>query len=234
MSALQRRSAGAGSGPRRAAPSAVRRLVSFVPGLAVLSSYQTRWLRSDVVAGLVLTALLVPQGMAYAELAGLPPITGLYTSILCLVAYALFGPSRILVLGPDSALGPMIAATILPLVGADGDPKRAIALASMLAILVGVIMTAAAIAHLGFIADLISKPTIIGYMNGLAVTILVGQLPKLCGFSVDGDTFLAELTGFVEGLADGNTVGAALAIGAFGLALILILQRLVPKIPAVL
>ena len=104
--------------------------MSFVPGLAVLSSYQTRWLRSDVVAGLVLTALLVPQGMAYAELAGLPAITGLYTSILCLVAYALFGPSRILVLGPDSSLGPMIAATVLPLVGANGDPARAVALAS--------------------------------------------------------------------------------------------------------
>ena len=89
------------------------------------------------MAGLVLTALLVPQGMAYAELAGLPAITGLYTSIMCLLAYAVFGPSRILVLGPDSSLGPMIAATILPLVGADGDPAKAIALASTLALLVG-------------------------------------------------------------------------------------------------
>jgi Sulfate permease family len=95
---------------------------TFAPGVAKLSSYQARWLRRDIVAGLVLTALLVPQGMAYAELAGLPAITGLYTSILCLVAYALFGPSRILVLGPDSSLGPMIAATIIPLVGARGDP----------------------------------------------------------------------------------------------------------------
>ena len=104
-------------------------------GLANLSSYQPRWLRSDVVAGLVLTALLVPQGMAYAELAGLPPITGLYTSILCLLGYALFGPSRVLVLGPDSALGPMIAATIVPIAGAgDGDPGRAVALASFLAL----------------------------------------------------------------------------------------------------
>src|SRR5271167_510490 len=97
--------------------------------------------------------------MAYAELAGLPPITGLYTSILCLVGYAVFGPSRILVLGPDSSLGPMIAATILPLMGADGDPQRAIALASMLALMVGVITTLAGIGRLGFIADLLSKPT---------------------------------------------------------------------------
>src|ERR1700753_1577579 len=112
---------------------------TFAPGVATLTSYRMRWLRKDVVAGLILTALLVPQGMAYAELAGLPPITGLYTSILCLVGYGLFGPSRILSLGPDSSRGPMIASTILPLVGADGDPARAVALASMLALLVGAI-----------------------------------------------------------------------------------------------
>src|SRR5213593_2389755 len=117
-----------------------------IPGLAMLSSYRRSWLRRDVVAGLVLTALLVPQGMAYAELAGLPAITGLYTSILCLVGYALFGPSRILVLGPDSSLGPMIAATILPILGSNGSPARAIALASMLALLVGTIMIAAGVA----------------------------------------------------------------------------------------
>jgi len=186
------------------------------------------------VAGLVLTALLVPQGMAYAELAGLPPITGLYTSILCLIAYALFGPSRILVLGPDSSLGPMIAATIIPIIGSHGDPERAVALASMLALLTGAMMTLAAVGRLGFVADLISKPTIVGYMNGLAVTILVGQLPKLFGFSVKGDGFITELRQFVEGVGDGKTVGAALAIGLFGLALILILQHWLPKVPAVL
>jgi high affinity sulfate transporter 1 len=203
-------------------------------GLANLSSYQARWLRHDIVAGLVLTTLLVPQGMAYAELAGLPPITGLYTSILCLVAYAVFGPSRILVLGPDSSLGPMIAATILPLVAAQGDPARAVALGSALALLVGAIITVAGVAKLGFVADLISKPTIIGYMNGLALTILVGQLPKLFGFSVDGDGFLPELTGFARGLADGETVGAALAVGVFGLVVIVGLQHWLPKAPGVL
>jgi high affinity sulfate transporter 1 len=207
---------------------------TFAPGLENLSSYQARWLRSDIVAGLVLTALLVPQGMAYAELAGLPPITGLYTSILCLVGYALFGPSKILVLGPDSSLGPMVAATLLPLVGASGDPERAVALASALALMVGAIITIAAIGKLGFVADLISKPTILGYMNGLAVTILVGQLPKLFGFSVDGDGFIDELRGFVEGVADGDTVGAALAVGVFGLALIVAVQHWLPKVPGVL
>jgi high affinity sulfate transporter 1 len=186
------------------------------------------------VAGLVLTALLVPQGMAYAELAGLPPITGLYTSILCLVAYAIFGPSKILVLGPDSSLGPMIAATIVPLVAANGDPQRAVALASMLALLVGVMTVLAGVAKLGFVADLLSKPTQIGYMNGLALTILVGQLPKLFGFSVDADGLIPEAAGFAKGLANGETVAAALAVGLLGLVLIAVLQRLVPKLPAVL
>jgi high affinity sulfate transporter 1 len=199
-----------------------------------LSSYRREWLAKDVVAGIVLSTLLVPQGMAYAELAGLPPITGLYTSILCLLGYAAFGPSRILVLGPDSSLGPMIAATILPLAGADGDPARAIALASMLALMVGAIMIAAAVARLGFIANLISKPTMIGYMNGLALTILVGQLPKLFGFKVNADGFLGELTGLVKGLADGQANAAAAAVGMAGIVLILVLQRWLPKIPAVL
>ena len=205
-----------------------------VPGLQVISSYRRRWLVKDVIAGVVLTTLLVPQGMAYAELAGLPPITGLYTSILCLLGYAVFGPSRILVLGPDSSLGPMIAATILPLAGADGDPKRAVALASILAIMVAAIMILAAVAKLGFIADLISKPTMIGYMNGLALTILVGQLPKLFGFKVSADGLIREFTGFVKGLADGEAVAAAAAVGIAGIALILVLQRWLPKVPAVL
>jgi high affinity sulfate transporter 1 len=199
-----------------------------------LASYQRSWLPRDLVAGLVLTAVLVPQGMAYAELAGLPAITGLYTSILCLGGYALFGPSRILVLGPDSSLGPMIAATILPLVGADGSPSRAIALASMLAIFTGVIMIVAGLGGLGFVADLLSKPTQLGYMAGLALTIVVGQLPKLFGFSVDSDNLIGDIRGFFDGLTAGKTVPAALLVGLFGLAVILILQRWLTKIPGVL
>src|SRR5437773_5196172 len=119
-----------------------------------LSPFHREWLAKDIVAGVVLTTLLVPQGMAYAELAGLPAITGLYTSIMCLLGYAVFGPSRILVLGPDSSLGPMIAATILPLIAAKGDTARAVALASGLALLVGVITILAGVAKLGFVADL--------------------------------------------------------------------------------
>lgn len=199
-----------------------------------LLPYEPAWLPKDVTAGLVLSALLVPQGMAYAELAGLPAVTGLYTSILCLIGYALFGPSKLLVLGPDSSLGPMIAATILPLVAADGDPARAVVLASCLSLITGLLMIAAGAGNLGFVADLLSRPTILGYMNGLALTILVGQTPKLLGFSVDADTFLEEVVAVVQAILDGSTVPAAAAIGLLSLGIILTLKRLMPKVPAVL
>jgi high affinity sulfate transporter 1 len=207
---------------------------AYVPGLALIRSYQRKWLPKDLVAGLVLSALLVPQGMAYAELAGLPPVTGLYTSILCLLGYAIFGPSRVLVLGPDSSLGPMIAATILPLMLANGDPARAVALASLLAVLVGVVMVVAGLAKFGFVADLLSKPTQIGYMNGLALTIIVGQMPKLLGFSVDADGLVAEARAFVSGLAQGDANTTAALLGVGSLAGILLLNRLLPKVPSVL
>ena len=206
----------------------------YVPGLDVAASYRRAWLPKDVVAGLVLSALLVPQGMAYAELAGLPPVTGLYTSILCLLGYAVFGPSRVLVLGPDSSLGPMIAATIAPLLLAGGDPGRAVALASMLAVMVGVVMTVAGVARLGFVADLLSKPTQIGYLNGLALTIIVGQLDKLVGFSVDAGGLVAETRDFFSGLANGEANATAAILGIGSLIGILLLNRLLPKVPSVL
>ncbi|MFB7708286.1 SulP family inorganic anion transporter [Streptomyces sp. NPDC056105] len=212
----------------------MRSRLRAVPGISAVSSYHREWLVKDLIAGIVLTTLLVPQGMAYAELAGLPAITGLYTTVLCLLGYAVCGPSRILVLGPDSSLGPMIAATVLPLVAADGDPGRAVALASVLALMVAAIMILASVAKLGFIADLISKPTMIGYMNGLALTILVGQLPKLLGFKVDADNLIGECVGLVQKVADGATVPAAAAVGIGGILLILVLQRWLPKVPAVL
>ena len=205
-----------------------------LPGLAAARAYDRRWISKDLLAGLVLSALLVPQGMAYAELAGLPAITGLYTSILCLLGYAVFGPSRVLVLGPDSALGSMIAATIAPLLLADGDPARAVALASLLAVIVGVVMVVAGLARLGFVADLLSRPTQIGYMNGLALTILVGQLPKLFGFSVDAEGLIGEASAFVRGLSAGRVNGTAAVLGLASLGGILAMQHWFRKIPSVL
>ena len=160
----------------------------WIPGVAAARGYRRAWTRSDVVAGVVLAAILVPQGMAYADLAGLPPVTGLYTTVACLVAYAVFGPSRVLVLGPDSSVSPMIFAAIAPLL-AGGDPAKAVALAGMLALLVGLIELALGIGRLGFVADLLSNEVQVGYMNGLAIAIIVGQLPKLFGFSTNADGF---------------------------------------------
>jgi high affinity sulfate transporter 1 len=203
----------------------------YVPGARVVRTYQRRWARPDAVAGLVLAAILVPQGMAYAELAGLPAVTGLYTTIACLVGYAIFGPSRVLVLGPDSSVSPLIFAAIAPLFVA-GDTGKAIALAGMLAILVGLVEVGLGAFKLGFVADLLSSEVQVGYMNGLAVTIIVGQLPKLFGFSTDADTFWDELYQFFTHLDE--TKAAALAIGVGVLVLLLVLPRLDRRIPAVL
>ena len=203
----------------------------WVPGVRVARTYERRWLRADLVAGIVLAAILVPQGMAYAELAGLPAVTGLYTTIACLVAYAVFGPSRVLVLGPDSAVSPLIFAAIVPLL-AGGDPATAIALAGMMALMVGLIEIGLGLGKLGFVADLLSKEVQVGYMNGLAVVIVVGQLPKLCGFSTDADGFVAELKAFFAGLD--KTSATTLAVGVACLLVLLVLPRLSRRVPAVL
>jgi MFS superfamily sulfate permease-like transporter len=166
----------------------------WIPGVRV-PHYHATWLRPDLIAGAVLAAILVPQGMAYAELAGLPPVTGLYTTIACLVGYAFLGPSRILVLGPDSSVSPLIFAAIAPLLVVP-DPSTAIALAGMMALIVGAIEIGLGLGKLGFVADLLSKEVQVGYMNGLAITIIVGQLPKLFGFSTDADDFIAETKAF--------------------------------------
>jgi high affinity sulfate transporter 1 len=168
--------------------------------------------------------------MAYAELAGLPAITGLYTTVICLLAYAIFGPSPRLVLGPDSSLGPMIAAAILPL--AAGSVDRAVGLAGTLALLVGAICVVAAVARLGFVADLISKPVRMGYLSGLAVTIVVGQLPKLLGFSVDADSFVQEIRAIVTQL--GQTNLWTFAVGLLTLVIIVGLRRWAPRAPGIL
>jgi len=203
----------------------------WAPGLVTLRHYERGWLRPDIVAGVVLAAILVPQGMAYAELAGLPPVTGLYTTIACLVAYAVFGPSKVLVLGPDSSVSPLILAAITPLLVA-GDPASAIALAGMLAVLVGLIEIGLGVAKLGFVADLLSSEVRVGYLNGLAVTIIVGQLPKLFGFSTDADGFVDEVRQFLRGLDQTNR--ATLVTGLCVLVVLLVLPRLTKRVPAVL
>jgi len=197
----------------------------------MLRSYRLEWLRHDVAAGLVLTTMLVPVGVAYAQASGVPGIYGLYATIVPLLAYALFGPSRILVLGPDSALAAVILAVVLPL--SAGDPQRAIVLASAMAIVSGILCVAAGVARLGFVTELLSKPIRYGYMNGIALTVILSQVPKLLGFFVSADGPLRQAWATVDGVLAGRTNGVALAVGAGTLAAILLLQRR-PRVPAIL
>jgi high affinity sulfate transporter 1 len=197
----------------------------------MVRTYRRGYLRYDVVAGLVLATMLIPQGMAYAELTGLPAVTGIYTTIAALLAYSVFGPNRQLVLGPDSSLAPVIAAVILPL--AAGDTALAIALASALSLLAGLVCIAAGYLRLGVITELLSKPIRIGYLNGIAVIVLISQLPKALGFSVDADGTVDTLIATIDAILDGETVGPAFALSAGSIAVIVGLRRISRTIPGV-
>jgi MFS superfamily sulfate permease-like transporter len=203
----------------------------WLPGIRLFRHYDSGWLRQDLAAGLVLTTMLVPVGIAYAEASGVPGIYGLYATIVPLLAYAVFGPSRILVLGPDSALAAVILAVVLPHAG--DDPARAITLASAMALVSGLVLIGAGLGRLGFVTELLSKPIRYGYMNGIALTVLLSQLPKLLGFSIDAEGPLRQTAALANGVMRGETNAASLAIGAGALALILLLKR-VPRMPAIL
>ncbi|MET3770050.1 high affinity sulfate transporter 1 [Marisediminicola sp. UYEF4] len=203
----------------------------WVPGFATARGYHRAWLLPDLRAGVVLTALLIPAGIGYAEVAGLPPETGLYATILPLLAYAIFGPSRILVLGPDSALAPIIAAAILPL--ALGDDERAVALAGLLALMVGVILLVGGLLRLGFVTDLISKPIRVGYLNAIALLVLVSQIPALLGFSIDRESPLRDVSAIIGGIVEGRVDALALAFGLGSLAVIVLFGRFLSRVPGV-
>ena len=194
----------------------------WFPGLRTLRGYHLSWLRHDLVAGLVLTTMLVPVGIAYAVASGVPGIYGLYATIVPLLAYALFGPSRILVLGPDSSLAAVILAVVLPLSG--GDPQRAIALAAAMALVSGVVCVLAGIARLGFVTELLSKPIRYGYMNGIALTVLISQIPKLFGFKIESEGPLRNLWEIATAIMDGKTNWITFAVGAATLVIILLLK----------
>lgn len=201
------------------------------PGPASAGSYRLSWLRDDLVAGLVLTALLIPAGLGYAEVAGLPPVTGLYATIAPLLVYALIGPSRVLILGPDSSLAPIIAAAVVPM--AVAGPDR-VALAGVLALEVGAVLLVAAVLHLGALTRLLAKPIRIGYLNGVALVVVVGQLPGLFGLDVGGDSLSGQLTAAVRGIVDGDAVPRAAVLGLGSLALILACRAVSRRIPGVL
>jgi len=202
-----------------------------LPGVLTLRQYQASWLPRDIAAGLVLTTMLVPVGIAYAVASGVPGIYGLYATIVPLLVYALFGPSRILVLGPDSSLAAIIFGVVFPLSG--GDPNRAIALAAAMAIVSGAVCILAGIARLGFITELLSKPIRYGYMNGIALTVLISQVPKVFGFNIESDGPARNIWAIMQAILSGNTNWTAFAIGAGTLSLILLLKRF-KRVPAIL
>jgi high affinity sulfate transporter 1 len=203
----------------------------WLPGLQALSEYEVAWLPRDLMAGLVLTTMLVPVGIAYAVASGVPGIYGLYATIVPLLGYALFGPSRILVLGPDSSLAAVILAVVLPL--SAGDPMRAVTLASMMAVVSGLVCILIGVMRLGFVTELLSKPIRYGYMNGIALTVLISQLPKLFGFSINGGGPMRDLIQIVEGVVNGKANWSAFAVGACTLAAILLLKPF-KRIPGLL
>lgn len=204
-----------------------------LPGVATARQYRREWLRPDITAGLVLTALLIPAGMGYAEAAGLPAYAGLYATIVPLLAYAVVGPSKILVLGPDSSLAPLIAAAVAPL-AVTGDPETALALAGILAVLVGLILLVAGFLRLGFVTDLLSKPIRLGYLNAIALIVVVGQLPKLLGFSIDADNLIEQGWETAHAALSGGIDLVTATIGFGSLAIIVAFRLWMPRVPGVL
>src|SRR5690242_5671570 len=196
--------------------------IRWLPGINTLHHYEAAWLPQDIFAGLVLVTMLVPVGIAYAAASGLPGIHGLYATIVPLLAYAIFGPSRIIVLGPDSALAAVILGVVAPL--SNGDPVRSATLAAMMALVSGTVLVLAGIARLGFVTELLSKPIRYGYMNGIALTVLISQLPKLLGFSIESEGPLRDLWAIAGGIGDGKTNWVACAVGVATLIVILLLK----------
>ena len=215
LSSVALSQAGAGASPRTG-------LAAWIPALNVLREYQLGWLRNDIVAGIVLSTMLVPVGIAYAVASGVPAIYGLYATIVPLIAYAIFGPSRILVLGPDSSLAPIILGVVLPLSMA--DPERAVAIASAMAVVAGSVCILAGVFRLGFITELLSKPIRYGYMNGIALAVLISQLPKLFGFSMESAGPIRDLWAIGNALFQDKANWAATALGIGTLVLILVLK----------
>ncbi len=198
------------------------RWIRWLPGIDTLRHYKAAWLAHDIFAGLVLVTMLVPVGIAYAAASGLPGIHGLYATIVPLLAYAIFGPSRIIVLGPDSALAAVILGVVAPLSG--GDPVRAATLAAMMGLVSGTVLILAGIARLGFVTELLSKPIRYGYMNGIALTVLISQLPKLLGFSIQSEGPLRDLWAIAGGINEGKANWIAFAVGLATLIVILLLK----------
>ena len=193
----------------------------------LLSGYQTKWFRADLLAGVSVAAVALPIAIAYSQLAGVPPVHGLYASLLPLVAYALLGSSRQLIVAPDAATCAMVAAIVAPLAG--HDPARYLSLTAALALITGVYCIAAGFAGLGFLTNFLARPILTGYINGIAICIITGQLGSLFGFPLAPGGFFRLLWQFFSRLEETHL--PTLAVGAATLALLLLLAHFLPKAP---
>jgi SulP family sulfate permease len=199
----------------------------YLPGIRVLRTYQRGWLRGDILAGVTVSAYLVPQVMAYAEVAGLPAITGLWAAVGPLVVYAILGSSRQLSVGPESSTALMTAAAVT--VPVSGDQQNYAETAAALALAVAAICLVCWLARLGFLANLLSHPVLIGYMAGIAVLMIVSQLGKVTGIAVEGSSVLSELRSFVAHLD--QIQWPTLVVAAATFVLPVALQQLLPRRP---
>jgi SulP family sulfate permease len=199
----------------------------WVPGLAVFTKYERQWLRGDIIGGLTVAAYAIPQVMAYATIAGLPPVVGLWAILPALVVYALLGSSRKLSMGPESTTALMTAVTVGPL--ANGDAARFAVLSATLAVIVGALSLIAFVIRAGFVADLFSRPILVGYMAGIAALMIVGQLDKVTGVPVDGDGFLAELSSFLGNISQFDA--PTLIAGIILVSALLLMQWRFPHLP---
>jgi high affinity sulfate transporter 1 len=202
----------------------------YMPGLEIFSRYDRSWLRSDLGAGLSVAAIALPVGIAYADLVGVPAVVGMYSAIFPLLAYALFGSSRQLMTGPDAATCIIVAASLGPLAG--GDPERYLALMVILTLMTGILYVVAGFSRLGFIANFLSQPILTGYLNGIALIIIAGQLQKLFGYSGSEEEFFPKLTEFIVQLDDSHL--PTLVLGLSLLTVLIILRRISPRLPAAL
>ncbi len=209
-------------------PGALHMIETVIPGVRMIRTYQRRWLRADLLAGVTIFAMLVPQGMAYGELAGVAPVAGLYTAIGALVGYALFGSSRRLMLGPEASSAILVAATLAP-VAAGSDPASYAMLAAVLALLVGGVALLAGLARIGFIADFVSRPILIGYIIGASFIIIASQLGKLFGIKITADEFFQKIWSVITNID--QTSWLTLGIGLFLIAFLLLLRHFAPKVP---